>query len=165
MLRRLAAFATAFALAFNATAAYAQESSSQRIDADTTVRVSGTVANKLGDLVNQVEASLQTEALKMTRILNCSKTKRFYNGTTCVGAIVTIVAPNVVVKTKNVEATERFRQKHCCKEVWGVCVRDKHEHKRVYCTESTKDDYSYNPKTNTVTVTDKVCNPRIIWIC
>lgn len=111
------------------------------------------------------DALISHQNTQIGRMNACFKTSKFFDGSTCQEMTIDLIAPNVTIKTVKVEATRSYYQKKCCKKIWGACVRDKHWHTEVYCNASTKSDYSFDSDKNTVIVTLKECNPRIIWAC
>lgn len=126
------------------------------------------VDSRFGALKAATEVLMQTQLTYLTSIKNCGAQRKLWNGSACVDALadsLTLTAPRVVMNAVSVEGQRSYYQQKCCKKVWGACVRDKHWHTQVYCTQSPTTDYTVSVKTNTVTITQRTCNPRIIWAC
>lgn len=151
--------------AFSAGAAVAQVERSGSGDSLQSSKVYSSVDAGYKSIMAAADALIAHQNTQIGRMNACFKTSKFFDGSTCQEMTIDLIAPTVTIKTIKVEATRTYYKKHCCKKIWGACVSDKHWHKEVYCTASTKSDYSFDSDKNAVTVTLKECNPRIIWVC
>lgn len=78
----------------------------------------------------------------------------------------TLNNPTVTVKTKDITEWKNYRKEHCCKKVFGTCVRNKHEHEITYCPTPPSTTYRIDGPANKIYVNSTTCTPnKIKWKC